>query len=188
MKSTYKNSIRSRELIMDAVMKLLLQKRDLNAITVTDITRVTGLNRGTFYNHYNNVAEVLEDCEKRMVDELTKEWILIHNQSDGIPAFFKKLKEHIINHQEHLKIYVDCIPGYFVIDLKERLLKIVKEYYVKDYPEYPETDYNMRIFVNGVMMTAFDYLRGKNNIDMDKFEATCVKLLLGFLPDRLNKN
>ena len=57
-KAEYRSAIRSRKMIIDALADLLTKKQP-DKITVTDIVRHAEINRGTFYAHYNDVPDVL---------------------------------------------------------------------------------------------------------------------------------
>lgn len=57
-KAEYKSSLRSKKLITDALVALLDEKT-LDKITVTDIVKKADINRGTFYAHYDSVADVV---------------------------------------------------------------------------------------------------------------------------------
>lgn len=57
-KAEYRNALRSRRLISDALLELLDEK-PLDKITVTDITKRADVSRGTFYLHFESVADVI---------------------------------------------------------------------------------------------------------------------------------
>ena len=57
-KAEYRSSLRSKKLIIDALVELLDEK-PLEKITVTDIVKKADINRGTFYAHYENVSDVV---------------------------------------------------------------------------------------------------------------------------------
>lgn len=59
-KAEYRSAIRSRNLIKQALADLLLEK-PLDKITVTDIVKRANINRGTFYAHYMDVPNVIEN-------------------------------------------------------------------------------------------------------------------------------
>jgi hypothetical protein len=46
-KQTYRNSLRSENLIKEAVVSLLKKKKDFYSITVSDVCKESNLNRGT---------------------------------------------------------------------------------------------------------------------------------------------
>ena len=47
--------------LMNQALLQLLEKKDLEFITVTEITKKAGVNRSTFYLHYENVYELFEE-------------------------------------------------------------------------------------------------------------------------------
>ena len=61
MKATYKNALRSKQLIRQALIALLDKKGSMSEVTVSDICHEANINRGTFYNHYGNTTDVLEE-------------------------------------------------------------------------------------------------------------------------------
>ena len=57
-KAEYRNAIRSKQLIHNAIAELLHEK-PLDKITVSDVVRHANINRSTFYAHYENIPAVL---------------------------------------------------------------------------------------------------------------------------------
>lgn len=70
MKKNESKYFYSAELMNQALLELL-EKKDIEFITVTEIAKKAGVNRSTFYLHYDNVYELLEEAIAR----LTKEFI-----------------------------------------------------------------------------------------------------------------
>ncbi|MDC7124988.1 MAG: TetR/AcrR family transcriptional regulator [Spirochaetales bacterium] len=70
-KSEYKSSIRSRKMIRDAYIELM-QEKELDKITITDIVKKADLNRGTFYTHYDYPRQVLEQIEGELIDKMNE--------------------------------------------------------------------------------------------------------------------
>lgn len=46
----------------------LLERKDINDITITTLTREAEINRRTFYLHYQNVGDVIEDIENEIIN------------------------------------------------------------------------------------------------------------------------
>lgn len=65
----YRSSVRSERLLREAFVSLLSEK-DLDKITVSDVTRRADLNRGTFYAHYDNMDALLSDVIKVFTEQL----------------------------------------------------------------------------------------------------------------------
>ena len=59
----------TRKVIEDTFMELLEQK-PVNRITVTEVCQGAQINRATFYKHYLDVPDLLEQIEERLLEEL----------------------------------------------------------------------------------------------------------------------
>ena len=68
-KAEYRSAIRSRKLIMQAFIKLM-QEKDLEKITVTDVITLADINRGTFYAHYQDIRAVIEQIENDIIEKM----------------------------------------------------------------------------------------------------------------------
>ena len=68
-KKEYRSSLRSKKLIREAFVQLL-QEKDYQKITVTDIVNLADINRATFYAHYPDVRGLLEEMENGIVMEM----------------------------------------------------------------------------------------------------------------------
>ena len=47
--------------LMNQALILLLEKKDIEFITVTEITKKAGVNRSTFYLHYETIDDLLSE-------------------------------------------------------------------------------------------------------------------------------
>ncbi len=54
---------------MDEALISLLDKKDFEYITVKEICDVAGVNRSTFYLHYENVSDLLKETTKYILDK-----------------------------------------------------------------------------------------------------------------------
>ncbi len=63
--------IRTKEAIRDALVELIDEK-SFEAITVKDITTRAGINRGTFYAHYQDKVDLVTKCEDEIMLEMAR--------------------------------------------------------------------------------------------------------------------
>lgn len=70
-KAEYRNAVKSRVAIRKAFVELMHEK-DFGKITVTDIVTRADINRGTFYAHYRDTADVLGQIENELVVKMEK--------------------------------------------------------------------------------------------------------------------
>ena len=59
--------------LMNQALISLLEKKDIEFITVTEITNKAGVNRSTFYLHYENIYELLEETIKNINENYFEE-------------------------------------------------------------------------------------------------------------------
>ena len=70
MKAEYRSSIRSKVMIKEALLSLMLEK-PFDKITITDIVTRADINRGTFYAHYDNTSDVLKRISTSVMEEIS---------------------------------------------------------------------------------------------------------------------
>lgn len=94
MKKQHEVTARTKQNLKDAFWELYCEKR-IEKITVKEITQKAGYNRGTFYEYFVDVYDVLEQIENSLMpalDELPP--ITMPNQNVGMPLeLFVKLYE-----------------------------------------------------------------------------------------------
>ncbi len=66
-----KRVIRTKKAIKEALFKLL-EEKDISAVTVSELAKKANLNRRTFYTHYSNLTDILDEIEGELVDSLSK--------------------------------------------------------------------------------------------------------------------
>lgn len=72
---------------MNEAFLRLLEQKDLAYITVKEICAAAGVNRSTFYLHYETIADLMGECVSRM-----NEHFLTHMEKDA-QAFISKLHD-----------------------------------------------------------------------------------------------
>lgn len=70
-KAEYRNAVRSRRLIGDALLELL-EEKPLEKITVTDIANRADVSRGTFYLHYESVSDVISELQDNYIQQMDR--------------------------------------------------------------------------------------------------------------------
>lgn len=101
--------------LMNQALLALLEKKDLEFISVTEITKKAGVNRSTFYLHYENIYELLEET----INNLNKEFA----NSFNIKAPFE-----IKTKQDAFLITTDfLVPYLHFCKENKRVLKLVHQ-------------------------------------------------------------
>jgi AcrR family transcriptional regulator len=76
---------KTRDRIKRALIALLL-KKDLKDITVSELTELADINRGTFYLHYKDVIELFREIEEGIVEEFSRHIAKYKNYSAFLRA------------------------------------------------------------------------------------------------------
>lgn len=152
MRSTYKNSIRSRMLMREAMISLLKTK-PLNSITVTDIVTTADINRGTFYNHYDAPINIIEEMKDEMIEKLALGLKDVKNTSD-ITNLLDAINEHVEKNEDDYRIIVQAIPTSFLDNMKSQIINQLKE------EEGDTPTFGLYFVVNAIAGLYLDYLKG----------------------------
>jgi len=115
----------TRKLLKDAFIDLILENNDAESVTISEITNRADFNRGTFYIHYQDKIDILEDLYQDAIEGVYKSMMTPYrgidkvNLDKTIPSI-KLLFEHINKHKKLFKA-LDRIENY--PDLYHRLEK-----------------------------------------------------------------
>ena len=104
--------IRKSKLAIQSAFINLLRHKDLDKITIKDITTLANVNRGTFYLHYEDKYSLLATMEDEYIQVLTSKvdfanlTIKNANVEEFAQQFSEIILKNIINHiEEHMDFY-----------------------------------------------------------------------------------
>lgn len=101
--------------LMNQALLALLEKKDIDFISVTEITQKAGVNRSTFYLHYDNIYELLEET----LENLNKDFLSSFSEQ----ALFdiKSTDNAFLITEEYLIPYLNFCKK------NKRILKLVRQ-------------------------------------------------------------
>lgn len=158
---------------MDQAFLALLEKKDFAYITVKEICEVAGVNRSTFYLHYEMVGDLLSESIEYMNQQF-----LAYMQRDN-EAFIAKIRNCPIGElylvtpeylrpylsyiKEHQRLFCTALQNAAVLRLEDKyaglsqhvLLPILERYRV---PEQDRT-YIMAFYIHGIMAIITEWLK-----------------------------
>ena len=101
--------------LMNQALLLLLEEKDIDCISITEITKKAGVNRSTFYLHYDNIYELLEET----LENLNKEFV---------SSFFEKSIREIKSSDNAFLLTEEYLIPYLIFCKKnKRILKLVHQ-------------------------------------------------------------
>lgn len=97
-KKTDRRVVKTKNAIFKAFVELLNEK-DINQITITDVAKRANINRKTFYNYYSDINDVMEEIENLVVAAFIKNigTVEFTNMADFLTEIFIKFTE-TVNH------------------------------------------------------------------------------------------
>lgn len=91
----------TKRAIQNAFLKVLNEK-PLGKITVKDITDECGINRNTFYYHYQDVPALMEEICQQQVEQIISEHAALSSLEECLDAAMTKVLEKQESGHEHL--------------------------------------------------------------------------------------
>ncbi|GAB6928876.1 TetR/AcrR family transcriptional regulator [Paenibacillus sp. JCM 10914] len=129
--------IRTRQLILDAFM-YMLNKKDFNSITISDLTKVATINRATFYSHFPDkfglldalLSDAFMDYVHRRVPEnaiLTEETVknLIHSLCD----YHESSSKQCVRNYESV---APLVEKNIIVELEKFVLQLLSKTYAQE--------------------------------------------------------
>lgn len=132
----------SQERMINAFVQLL-QEKELNKISVTDICKLAQVNRTTFYANYIDIYDLANAVQRRLEDDIQELYGFDdthHLFNDNFLKLFMHIKENQLFYKTYFKLGVD---GKF--HLTESDIQQAAEYYRSE-----NLEYHIEFFRNGL--------------------------------------
>jgi AcrR family transcriptional regulator len=110
-----RRAVRTRRMIRNALSELI-EEKGYNNISITDLTARADINRGTFYLHYTDKYDLLEQVENEVIQEIydevksagsldvnSMEFINNLNSADMPMPFMIKIFEYLMENSKFVK-------------------------------------------------------------------------------------
>lgn len=161
----YRNSIRSRKQIKKAFAELLSEKNDISKITVKEIVERADISKSTFYAHYSDMYNVVEEFEQEIIDLLNS---LLHDYLKShtldYPTYIRKLIALLKENEEiYKKIFASDMPIKFIDNLKDicttALNKDLRVNFLNKNPKVRIAEIDF--ITNGTIHLFVDYFKGE---------------------------
>lgn len=159
--------------LMDQVLLALLEKKDYDFITVKEICEKAGVNRSTFYLHYESIGDLLEeslayvmehmrsyfDAEKR----ITKERIETCSLEELVLVTEEYLIPYLEFVKENQKIFRTAISQPSALKVNDIFVKMSAEVFVPIMRRFGFTEtegkYRLAFYVNGIFSVVSEWVK-----------------------------
>lgn len=85
--------VQDTELLLADALKRMMQEKPLDRITISDLAETAGINRQTFYYHYHDIYEVVEEIFTRMAHTAFEMCSDFDTWKGGLSSLLNKMKE-----------------------------------------------------------------------------------------------
>lgn len=145
MASTTKESL-------GAALKQMLTVKPIDKITVKDLVEICGVNRQTFYYHFDDVYDLLEWVFEEDANRVPPSEVVYEHWRDDVMMFFKYLADNSVF---ALNIYNSNSRIYMLRYFKRRLQGCIRSFaiIVSDGKNIDRTDFEfvVEFYANGVV-------------------------------------
>ncbi len=172
---------RTEKLIKDTFLRLLAEK-NLTQITISEISRLADLGRGTFYLHYSDINDLYESIEKDLMEKL------VNVYRSSFPTTEKKNSKKMI---DEILAYIESEKRLFSLlvssDDGRTMYKIRKVFYAEVFKEdsilHPdgdkEYDRNESVFVvSGVIGILEKWITEGFSVPSEKMSKMIQKMIV----------
>lgn len=109
----------TKRLLQDGLLQLL-ETKELDRISVTELCRVSGINRATFYNHYASPQDLLSDMEGQLTSDLDKLMDYPTNYDESL-AQLEAICAYMYEHKRPIVILSRCNVDSDLVETFHRL-------------------------------------------------------------------
>jgi len=167
----------TKQNLIDAFWALYCEKR-IEKITIKDITNKAGYNRGTFYEYFKDVYDVLEQIESSLIPALNElPPISIGSQMHGMPTnTFLELYEK--NSKYYAVLLGDGGDPAFASKLKNAIKPIIiQEFTKKPDVDQKELDYILEYTLSAMIGMMSYWFRQTDKLPSDQLHELTKRLM-----------
>lgn len=162
------SSKKTRNLIKKTFAELMNEKKELDKITVTELVKRADITRSTFYTHYDDIYEVVNDYQLETIELLVSDDKILNSIQD-IYHYFDEIFECLKKNED---IYKMLLVSKGSLVFLEELKKLAGEkiYHalqniIKD-NQYLELD--VSFYMSGVISELVKYFREQSDYSLEE--------------------
>lgn len=178
---------------MDKALLMLLEKKDFEYISIKEICEVAGVNRSTFYLHYENTVDLLNETTKYILDSFLT-YFTVDKQSIAIQYQNCELKDLVFITPEYLtpyltyikenqKVFKTAIKHLGTMDFGTVYDKMFKFIFnpVLDRFSFPEEDreYVLKFYLTGITAVVMEWLKNDCKDSIEEISRIIIQCVIG---------
>lgn len=178
---------------MDEALIKLLEKKDFAYITVSEICSAAGVNRSTFYLHYQNTADLLKETTRYIID---KHLAYYPTDTKGISRRYENCKKnelifitaeyltpYLTFIKENQKLFKTSVRHFSTFNFDEvynRMVALIFNPILSRFrvPE-KERDYVLKFYLTGIFAIIMEWLNNDCSDDINDLIRIIIDCVLG---------
>ncbi len=177
--------ILTRRLLKEGLIRCIAEK-PISKITVSDLCRQSGINRTTFYNHYESPAMILRDIAWDYAEELRSIYETAKKENRSGEEAIEACLTYLLERKDEIKIILsgnaeNLITG-FGLEIVSRRLSEEKEHLQDNYDNIHDDLYLFSVIISSA---AYGLINVWITQDLDKSPADIVAMLKHYFGENI---
>lgn len=178
---------------MDKALINLLEKKDFEYITIKEICETAGVNRSTFYLHYENTADLLKEATKYILDSFLT-YFSVDKQSitnryndcelkDLVFITPEYITPYLTYIKENQRVFKTALKQLGTMDFEAVYNKMFKFIFnpVLERFSFPEGDreYVLKFYLTGITAIVMEWLKNDCKVPIEDINRIIIQCVIG---------
>lgn len=181
MAKEYRNVTKTKEVIRSTFSELLSEKKNMESVTVKELTDRANIAKSTFYNHYTDIYAVAEEFENELIQVLSSVLDQIEAEmATEYDIYIEKIVEFLKqNESTYRKVINSSDMRFFIEKLKTVLsTKVFEKNTSLPFSKNSKERYvQIRFLTNACVDTLVDYFNGTITISIEKVGDIIIDII-----------
>ena len=178
---------------MDEALISLLEKKDFEYITIREICDTAGVNRSTFYLHYENTSDLLKETTRYIIDkhlayyEIDKQRMVIQfencRREELLFITDKYLRPYLTFIKDNQRLFKVSIKQFNSLNMDEVYGRMYKHIFnpILDCFHVPDNKraYVMKFYLTGIFAVVMEWLDNNCADDMETVAGVITDCVMG---------
>lgn len=175
---------------MDLALISLLKKKPFAYITVSEICEAAGVNRSTFYLHYETIGDLLNETARYLLDDFLSYFstnvpdITTCDKSELVFICNKYLTPYFTYIKDHKEVFATALSHNKILGFEHTYKRLFDHILnpILDRFHYPASNrqYVMMYYLNGINAIVLEWLRNDCNKSIEEISEITAVCVFGF--------
>ena len=174
---------------MDLALISLLKKKPFEYITVSEICETAGVNRSTFYLHYETIGDLLSETARYLINDFRSYFstdaidVIECDQNELVFICDKYLTPYLTYIKDHREVFATALSHNKTLGFEDTYKRLFDNIFdpILDRFHYPSSDrqYVMTYYLNGIHAIILEWLKNDCNKSTKEISAIISICIFG---------